>query len=83
MPCAIDAVVLDLGLPDRPGEVLFREIRALHPSLPVVFATGQGAGARHDLFKGETNVAYLTKPYDANDLIRAIRAVGIAGISKP
>ena len=69
--------MLDLGLPDRPGAALFHEIRALHPSLPVVLATGQGAAPLHDMFKGERNVAYVTKPYDATDLIRAIRSVGI------
>jgi PAS domain S-box-containing protein len=76
-PGGIDAVVLDLGLPDRPGAALFHEIRALHPSLPVVLATGQGAAPLHDMFKSERNVAYVTKPYDATDLIRAIRSVGI------
>ena len=31
MPGGVDAVVLDIGLPDRRGEALFREIRALIP----------------------------------------------------
>ena len=83
MPCGIDAVILDLGLPDRPGEALFREIRTLYPSLPIVLASGQGEGALRDFSKGERNVAHVTKPFDAKDLIRALRAVGIAGISKP
>ena len=83
MPCGIDAVVLDMGLPDRPGEALFREIRALHPGLPIVLATGQGAGALGELFKGERSVAYVAKPYTAKDLIRAFHAVGVGRSGKP
>ena len=31
IPGGVDAVVIDLGLPDRPGDVLVREIRSLFP----------------------------------------------------
>jgi PAS domain S-box-containing protein len=77
MQSGIDAVVLDLGLPDRSGEALFREMKALHPSLPVVLATGQDANALREMLEGERNVAQVTKPYDARGLIGALRAVGI------
>ena len=43
VPGGVDAVILDIGLPDRSGEALCREIRAIHPSLPIVLATGHGA----------------------------------------
>ena len=40
IPGGVDAVVIDLGLPDRPGDVLLREIRTLFPTIPVVLASG-------------------------------------------
>ena len=40
IPGGVDAVVIDMGLPDRRGDVLVREIRSLFPALPIVLATG-------------------------------------------
>jgi DNA-binding response OmpR family regulator len=76
VPGGFDAVVLDVGLPDRSGETLLHEIRAIHPSLPVVLATGQGADLNSAL-RGQPKVALAMKPYNANDLLKALRAVGV------
>ena len=73
----VDAAVVDMGLPDRTGEVLVQEMRALHPSLPIVIATGQGAEKMRDAFKGVASVAFVQKPYSAADLIAALRSLGI------
>ena len=43
IPGGVDAAIVDMGLPDRKGDVLIQEMRTMHPSLPVVVATGQGA----------------------------------------
>ena len=40
----IDAVIIDMGLPDRGGDALVKEVRALHPNLPI----GTGKRTRHD-----------------------------------
>ena len=40
IPGGVDAVVIDMGLPDRRGDALIREMRALYPLLPIVLATG-------------------------------------------
>jgi CheY-like chemotaxis protein len=76
VPGGFDAVVLDVGLPDRSGETLLHEIRAIHPSLPVVLATGQGADLNSAL-RGQPKVALAMKPYNASDLLKALRAVGV------
>jgi CheY-like chemotaxis protein len=73
----VDAVIVDMGLPDRKGDVLIREIRMLHPTLPVIIATGQGAGSLRDIFKGEPNIAFVQKPYSATDLLGALRSLGV------
>lgn len=48
----VDAMVIDMGLPDSKGDVLVREARASYPSLPIVIATGQGSTEMRETFKG-------------------------------
>jgi DNA-binding response OmpR family regulator len=74
---AVDAVIVDIGLPDRGGDVLIREMRSIHPSLPIVLATGRGALNLKDVLGGEEKVALVTKPYTAQDLLGALRRAGI------
>ena len=74
VPGGVDAVVVDIGLPDRRGDVLVREIRAVYPLLPIVLATGQDA---HDLqrkFQGEARMTFVAKPYTAAELLQALAA---------
>ena len=73
----VDAVILDIGLPDGRGDALVREIRAVHPSLPVVLATGQVTVDLRNAFKNERKVAFVTKPYAAADLLGALRHLGV------
>jgi len=77
VPGGVDAVILDVGLPDRSGDKLAREIRALHSSLPLIIATGRGASEMGEMFKGEQNLAFVKKPYTAADLLKALRSLGI------
>jgi CheY-like chemotaxis protein len=46
------AVIVDIGLPDRSGDDLVREIRSMHSSLPIIVATGKGAKDVGDMFQG-------------------------------
>ena len=77
VPGGVDAVILDIGLPDRNGDKLAREIRAIHSSLPIVLATGHGANTLRQAFKGEQHLAFVEKPYTARDLLGALRKLGI------
>ena len=63
-----DGAVVDLGLPDYGGDVLVREMRALHPSLPIVIASGQGEGSVRDQFKDLARIAVLAKPFTSDEL---------------
>ena len=72
------AVIVDIGLPDRSGDDLVREIRSMHSSLPIVVATGKGAVDAHSMLHGVKHVAFLGKPYRAEDLYGALRAVNVA-----
>jgi CheY-like chemotaxis protein len=82
IPGGIDAVVVDMGLPDRRGDVLIREMRAHYPSLPIVLATGARSKELEMLVKGEERMAAVTKPYSERDLLNALASVGIHS-SKP
>jgi DNA-binding response OmpR family regulator len=64
--------MVDLGLPDRPGEELVRELRELYPTLPIIIASGKGAGAIDGRVRSLANIAFVTKPYDFDDLRAAI-----------
>ncbi|HJQ58110.1 MAG TPA: response regulator, partial [Vineibacter sp.] len=37
---AIDAAIVDIGLPDRSGDTLTVELRQRHVGLPIIIATG-------------------------------------------
>jgi two-component system KDP operon response regulator KdpE len=69
----VDAVLLDLGLPDRDGLELLAAIRAQGP-LPVVILSAREAIAEKvaALDLGATD--YVTKPFDADELRARLRA---------
>jgi PAS domain S-box-containing protein len=69
----IDAVVLDLTMPDLDGQETFLEIRALRPGLPVVVVSGFSEEATADRFPPDEIAAFVRKPYEPEDLIDAVR----------
>jgi PAS domain S-box-containing protein len=75
----VDAVVVDIGLPDRKGDVLIREIRAMYPNLPIILATGHTTREFQEMFAGQRKIAFVAKPYSASTLLDALRAVGLVG----
>ena len=70
-----DAVVLDVGLPDMDGRVVFAAIAQMHPTLPVVFSTGHADRTRLEEFLVEPHVACLMKPYAFAALTEALATV--------
>ncbi|MFZ5690202.1 MAG: response regulator [Pseudomonadota bacterium] len=68
-------VLLDLGLPDKRGDDLVREIRQTHASLPLVVASGEDqteVTARLNAFEP---ICFLGKPFDLDGLKIAIEKV--------
>jgi PAS domain S-box-containing protein len=78
VPGGFAAVIVDIGLPDRSGEDLVREIRSMDASVPIIVATGKGAKEVREAIRDLTHVAVLGKPYLAEDLYRALRALHVA-----
>ena len=68
--------VIDLGLPDRPGEELIAELRVLRPDFPIIVASGYGEEALRSRLKDDGQFAFLKKPYDLAALQTAISALG-------
>lgn len=75
VPGGVDTIVIDMGLPDRRGDELVREVRAIYPSLPIVIVSGQQN--LRELFKDTQCIAFVNKPYTAEELKAAIRSIGI------
>jgi DNA-binding response OmpR family regulator len=64
--------VVDFGLPDRPGEELIAELKALRPDLPIIVASGYAESVLRGLIKAGGRFAFLNKPYDIVSLQAAI-----------
>jgi CheY-like chemotaxis protein len=74
--CAqFEFAVVDLGLPDRPGEQLIAELKAVRPDLPIIVASGYTEEVLRGRIKPDDGFAFLNKPYDLAGLQRAIDTV--------
>jgi DNA-binding response OmpR family regulator len=71
------AAVVDLGLPDRPGDELVAELRALRSDLPIILATGYADEDTRQRFASIARLQLLTKPFDSGDLIAALERAGV------
>jgi DNA-binding response OmpR family regulator len=70
-----DAIVLDLGLPQRPGLEVLQHWRAENNNVPVIVLTGRDAWhERVDGFKAGAD-DYLGKPFHTEELIVRINAL--------
>jgi DNA-binding NarL/FixJ family response regulator len=69
-------VVLDLTLPDGPGDVLLEKIRADGLSTRVIVCTGLVDDGRLEALQALGPQAVMIKPVDVEDLIRACRDDG-------
>jgi len=71
---APDLVVLDLGLPDVPGETVARELRAT-AAVPIVMLTAKST--EEDRIAGLELGAddYVTKPFSPRELVLRVQAV--------
>jgi DNA-binding response OmpR family regulator len=69
-----DLVVLDLGLPDVPGESVAREIRAAGPT-PILMLTARSS--EEDRIGGLELGAddYVTKPFSPRELVLRVQAI--------
>ncbi len=76
MKTELDAVILDLILPDGDGELLLQQLRsdARARGMPVAVTTGVNDSKRIAAVKRLRPTALLRKPIALNDLLKAIKA---------
>jgi DNA-binding response OmpR family regulator len=72
------AVIVDLGLPDRTGDLLATDMRALRADLPIVIASGRSERELKDRFAKDPRIAVLVKPYTSPMLLDALASLGVA-----
>jgi len=70
-----DVLVLDMRLPDTDGVALLQEIRASHPSLPVIVTTAYVSMEPLMTMLDLGHSGYLVKPFNMDDLAARIDAV--------
>jgi signal transduction histidine kinase/CheY-like chemotaxis protein len=69
-----DMILLDLRLPDMPGEQVLLRLRAdaRTRDIPVVILSADATRQRIDQFRADGVVDYLTKPIDVRSLLRTV-----------
>ena len=73
----IDAALIDMGLPDRKGDVLVGELRVLAPTLRIVIASGYSPANIKKRVAEDKITRLLSKPYDGRQLEAALKSVGL------
>jgi CheY-like chemotaxis protein len=82
-PVSPAAVIIDIGLPDRRGDALAGELRAMDPDLGLVIASGYGEEGLDAELRADAKVAFLPKPYDIRQLWLRLQAVGARAPNDP
>jgi DNA-binding response OmpR family regulator len=70
-----DALVLDLGLPNKDGIAVLRSLRARLRSMPVLVVTARDTVAERVLGLNAGADDYLVKPFDLDELIARLHAL--------
>jgi len=73
----VAAIVIDLGLPDRPGDEVASEMRALLAGVPILIASGRSERELRQRFSVDERVAIMVKPYTGPMLIEALASLGV------
>ena len=76
-PDGFAAAIVDIGLPDRPGDMVAMELRARWPMLPIIIASGHDPAALTERFASDRHLRVIGKPYSDHALPDALRAMGI------
>ena len=69
--------MVDLGLPDRPGDEVVKEMRRARPDLPVVLATGHADATVRQRLAGLPALQVLQKPFHRADIEAVLSRLGI------
>ena len=68
----LDAIILDLSLPDEPGKVVCKNILDRSPDIPVIITTGYEESTQQAELEQMGVSAYLIKPFDIMKLVKIV-----------
>jgi CheY-like chemotaxis protein len=71
----IDAVVLDLRMPELDGRSVLQQLRTLYPSLPVVVFSGEGTEEAEEDVLNRGATAFIQKAFSLEHLGLALQEV--------
>jgi DNA-binding response OmpR family regulator len=73
----IVAAIIDLGLPDRPGDQVAAEMRAVRADLPILIASGRSERELKERFMLDGRVGIVVKPFTGPMLLDALEKIGV------
>ena len=68
-------IFLDIGLPDKRGDDLIKEVRAFRPDIPLLVASGEDLGDLRHRLGSYQPIGFLGKPYDTDRLRKAVETL--------
>jgi|GEM_PF-1582724 signal transduction histidine kinase/ActR/RegA family two-component response regulator len=68
----LSAVLLDMVMPNMPGEEVFHRIRALRPEVPILLTSGYQEDNAAEVLCALPRVAFIKKPYRLDRLERVL-----------
>ncbi len=69
----IGLILLDLSMPGLNGEETFHELRQINPRAYVLLSSGYSQDEVAARFIGQSDVGFIQKPYDAEQLVREVK----------
>ena len=74
-PHQYDLVLTDLIMPQLTGDKLVLEVIAIRPDMPVIITSGFTDTIDNDKFKQISNKAFISKPFQPQELAKTVRQV--------
>ena len=74
-----DAVILDVGLPDIDGRLLYERMAIGHPHMAIVFASGSSDEEMLRPYLKSGQIVSLTKPYEFSELLEVLATLTLSG----
>jgi PAS domain S-box-containing protein len=71
----IDAVVLDMTMPELSGDEVLAALRHTHPEIPVVLMSGFSERYAAARIRGDARCSFLQKPFEPEELSAALHKV--------
>jgi CheY-like chemotaxis protein len=69
----IDAVILDMNMPDISGREVYQEIRKMNNKLPVLICTGNISDQFSDLKTNSQITGHIIKPFTGEEISNALK----------